>query len=201
MHVFEAECHTYLGQLIDKPFYGPQRLVVRRRRAPRAELVIEDLVEGDGAEAKAGMQVTVDYAGVDWSDGFEFDASWNRNDTFTFRLGAGEVIAGWDEGVQGMKVGGRRRITIPPDMAYGSRGAGGVIGPDETLIFVVDLRRVHARALHERVEARAQERVAAHVGERPAVASQGGADRVHDQGVPSHGGLPIQGVRGEWGPA
>jgi len=109
---------------------------------PPSELVIEDVVEGDGTEAKVGMQVTVDYAGVDWSDGFEFDASWNRNDSLTFRLGAGEVIAGWDEGVQGMKVGGRRRITIPPHLAYGSKGAGGVIGPDETLIFVVDLRRV-----------------------------------------------------------
>jgi peptidylprolyl isomerase len=109
---------------------------------PPTELTVEDLVEGDGREAKAGIQVTVDYAGVDWSDGFEFDASWNRNETFTFRLGAGEVIAGWDAGVQGMKVGGRRRITIPPHLAYGSRGAGGVIGPDETLIFVVDLRSV-----------------------------------------------------------
>lgn len=109
---------------------------------PPAELVIEDLVVGDGAEATAGMQVTVDYAGVDWSDGFEFDASWNRNETFSFRLGEAEVIAGWDEGVQGMKVGGRRCITIPPHLAYGSRGAGGVIGPDETLIFVVDLRNV-----------------------------------------------------------
>lgn len=107
-----------------------------------ADLVVEDLVEGEGPEAMAGHQVTVDYAGVLWSDGFEFDASWDRNDTFTFRLGAGEVIAGWDAGVQGMKVGGRRRITIPPHLAYGSRGAGGVIGPDETLIFVVDLRRL-----------------------------------------------------------
>lgn len=110
--------------------------------APPTDLVIEDLVEGEGTEATAGMQVSVDYAGVDWSDGFEFDASWNRNDPFTFRLGAGEVIAGWDRGVEGMKVGGRRRLTIPPDLAYGSRGAGGVIGPDETLIFVIDLRRV-----------------------------------------------------------
>lgn len=110
--------------------------------APPTDLVVEDLIPGDGATATAGMQVTVDYAGVNWSDGFEFDASWDRNDTFTFKLGAGQVIAGWDQGVQGMRVGGRRRITIPPDMAYGSRGAGGVIGPDETLIFVVDLRRV-----------------------------------------------------------
>lgn len=109
---------------------------------PPADLVIEDVVVGDGTEAKAGMQVTVDYAGADWSDGFEFDASWNRGEPFTFRLGAGEVIAGWDQGVAGMRVGGRRRLTIPPDLAYGSRGAGGVIGPDETLIFVVDLRRV-----------------------------------------------------------
>lgn len=109
---------------------------------PPTELVIEDLVEGDGQEATAGMQVTVDYAGINWSNGREFDASWNRNDTFSFNLGGGEVIQGWDQGVQGMKVGGRRRLTIPPDMGYGQFGAGGVIGPNETLIFVVDLRRV-----------------------------------------------------------
>jgi len=79
---------------------------------------------------------------ISWSNGREFDASWNRNDTFSFGLGAGQVIPGWDQGVQGMKVGGRRRLTIPPAMAYGSSGAGGVIGPNETLIFVVDLRNV-----------------------------------------------------------
>jgi len=107
---------------------------------PPTELVIEDLIVGDGQEATAGMQVTVDYAGISWSNGREFDASWNRNDTFSFGLGAGQVIPGWDQGVQGMKVGGRRRLTIPPAMAYGSSGAGGVIGPNETLIFVVDLR-------------------------------------------------------------
>ena len=109
---------------------------------PPADLMIEDLVEGDGPEATAGMQVTVDYMGINWSNGREFDASWNRNDTFSFGLGAGMVIPGWDQGVQGMKVGGRRRLTIPPQMAYGPSGAGGVIGPNETLIFVVDLRKV-----------------------------------------------------------
>ncbi len=109
---------------------------------PPGELEIEDLVEGDGTEATAGMQVTVDYVGVSWSTQREFDASWNRNDTFSFGLGAGQVIQGWDQGVQGMKVGGRRRLTIPPDMGYGEFGAGGVIGPNETLVFVVDLRSV-----------------------------------------------------------
>ena len=109
---------------------------------PPTSLQIEDLVTGEGQEAAAGMLATVDYVGVSWSSGAEFDASWNRNDTFAFNLGAGEVIQGWDLGVQGMKVGGRRRLTIPPDMGYGQFGAGGVIGPNETLIFVVDLRRV-----------------------------------------------------------
>jgi len=104
--------------------------------------VITVPIDGDGDEATSGVQVTVDYSGISWSSGREFDASWNRNDTFSFALGAGQVISGWDEGVAGMKVGGRRRITIPPNMAYGSGGAGGVIGPNETLIFVVDLREV-----------------------------------------------------------
>lgn len=105
-------------------------------------LQIEDVVVGEGPEAKPGMRVTVDYAGASWSTGDEFDASWNRGDPFTFSLGAGQVIAGWDQGVEGMQVGGRRVLTIPPDLAYGTRGAGGVIGPDETLIFVVDLRKI-----------------------------------------------------------
>jgi peptidylprolyl isomerase len=104
-----------------------------------AELIIVDEIEGDGAEAKRGQRVIVHYAGVAWSSGREFDASWNRGDTFDFRLGAGEVIGGWDEGVTGMKVGGRRRLTIPPHLGYGSRGAGGVIKGNETLVFVVDL--------------------------------------------------------------
>ena len=117
-------------------------VIVVPQGLPPGELEVEDLIVGDGTEATAGMQVTVDYAGVSWSSGREFDASWNRNDTFSFGLGAGQVIPGWDHGVQGMKVGGRRRLTIPPGMAYGSSGAGGVIGPNETLIFVVDLRSV-----------------------------------------------------------
>jgi peptidylprolyl isomerase len=107
--------------------------------APPADIVINDLVVGDGEEATAGRDVEVHYVGVAWSNGRQFDASWDRGDTFSFRLGAGQVIEGWDRGVQGMRVGGQRRLTLPPQLAYGSRGAGGVIGPDETLVFVVDL--------------------------------------------------------------
>ena len=106
---------------------------------PPAGLHIEDLVVGDGNEAVAGKAVMVHYVGVAWSSGKQFDASWDRGDTFDFRLGQGQVIQGWDQGVQGMKVGGRRRLTIPPAMGYGAQGAGGVIKGNETLVFVVDL--------------------------------------------------------------
>ena len=106
---------------------------------PPAEMVTEDLEAGDGDEAKAGQEVEVHYVGVSWRTRKQFDASWDRGETFRFRLGAGQVIKGWDEGVAGMKVGGRRRLVLPPSYAYGKRGAGGVIGPDETLVFVVDL--------------------------------------------------------------
>ena len=107
--------------------------------APPAELVIEDIEVGTGEEAKAGHNVEVHYAGNAWSTRQQFDASWDRGDTFRFQLGAGQVIGGWDQGVAGMKVGGRRRLVIPPSLGYGSRGAGGVIKPNETLVFVVDL--------------------------------------------------------------
>jgi peptidylprolyl isomerase len=107
--------------------------------APSYQLELEDLVEGDGPEAQAGHTVEVHYVGVAWSNKKQFDASWDRGDTFKFGLGKGMVIQGWDQGVAGMKVGGRRRITIPPMLGYGKRGAPGAIGPDETLVFVVDL--------------------------------------------------------------
>lgn len=107
--------------------------------APSYQLELEDLTVGDGDEAVAGRVVEVHYVGVSWKSGEQFDASWDRGDTFRFRLGAGEVIAGWDEGVAGMHVGGRRKITIPPAKGYGRRGAGRAIGPNETLVFVVDL--------------------------------------------------------------
>jgi peptidylprolyl isomerase len=106
------------------------------------ELGIEDLVEGEGEEATRGKKVSVHYVGVAFSTGEEFDASWNRGQPFEFKLGAGQVIPGWDAGVEGMKVGGRRKLTIPSAMAYGARGAGGVIQPHEPLIFVVDLLAV-----------------------------------------------------------
>ena len=109
-------------------------------------LQYEELVTGEGAEAKAGQHVTVHYTGWlrndDGSLGAKFDSSKDRNDPFEFALGAGHVIRGWDEGVQGMKVGGARRLTIPASLGYGARGAGGVIPPNATLIFDVDLLAV-----------------------------------------------------------
>jgi peptidylprolyl isomerase len=109
---------------------------------PPQELETKDLEEGTGAEAKSGDKVTVQYVGVDYKSGKEFDASWNRGEPFSFTLGASEVIPGWDQGIVGMKVGGRRELTIPPELAYGETGAPPAIPPNETLIFVVDLLEV-----------------------------------------------------------
>jgi peptidylprolyl isomerase len=106
---------------------------------PPADLTVDDLHEGTGAVANAGSTVSVHYVGVAWSNGKQFDASWDRGDHFSFPLGAGRVIAGWDQGVQGMREGGRRKLTIPPHLGYGASGAGGAIKGGETLVFVVDL--------------------------------------------------------------
>jgi peptidylprolyl isomerase len=107
-----------------------------------SELEIEDIETGEGEEATAGRSVSVHYVGVSFTTGEEFDASWNRGKPFGFKLGQGQVIPGWDKGVQGMRVGGRRKLTIPSELAYGARGAGGVIKPHEPLVFVVDLLSV-----------------------------------------------------------
>ena len=118
---------------MDKPeieFFDPE---------PPSDLVVTDIAEGDGIEATSGSTVSVHYVGVAHSTGEEFDASYNRGAPLQFRLGVGQVISGWDQGVAGMKVGGRRQLVIPPHLGYGDRGAGGVIKPGETLIFVVDL--------------------------------------------------------------
>ncbi|WP_188316840.1 FKBP-type peptidyl-prolyl cis-trans isomerase [Solihabitans fulvus] len=111
--------------------------------AAPADLVIKDITVGDGPEATPGQDVTVHYVGVSFESGAEFDSSWNRNEPFEFPLGGGRVIAGWDRGVAGMKVGGRRQLVIPAHLAYGDRGAGNVIKPGATLVFVVDLLGVN----------------------------------------------------------
>ena len=103
------------------------------------DLLIEEIVVGPGEEARVGQTAVVHYVGVGATSGEEFDASWNRGEPFKFPLGAGYVIQGWDQGVVGMRVGGRRRLVIPAHLGYGEQGAGGVIAPGETLIFVVDL--------------------------------------------------------------
>jgi len=109
---------------------------------PPKQLVENELIEGTGAEAKSGDEVTVQYVGVGYESEEEFDSSWSRNEPFPFQLGSGSVIPGWEQGVEGMKVGGRRELVIPPDLAYGEAGSPPAIGPNETLVFVVDLLEV-----------------------------------------------------------
>jgi peptidylprolyl isomerase len=117
--------------------------VVPPKGAPPKQLVTKDLEEGSGPAAKAGDEVSVQYVGVNYKSGEEFDASWDRGEPFTFMLGASQVIPGWDQGVAGMKVGGRRELVIPPALGYGSAGAPPAIPPNETLVFVVDLEAVN----------------------------------------------------------
>jgi peptidylprolyl isomerase len=111
--------------------------------APPKKLKVKDLKVGSGAKAKAGDEVTVQYVGVGYDSEEEFDASWDRGEPYPFELGASVVIPGWDQGIEGMKVGGRRELTIPPNLAYGASGSPPLIGPNETLIFVVDLVSVN----------------------------------------------------------
>ncbi len=115
--------------------------IAKPKGEPPKQLVAKDLVNGKGATAKAGSRLTVNYVGVSHSDGREFDSSFGK-DPFEFELGASMVIPGWDEGLEGMKVGGRRQLTIPPDKAYGAQGSPPAIGPNETLVFVIDLLAV-----------------------------------------------------------
>jgi peptidylprolyl isomerase len=126
---------TSVKPVIDKPSGSPPRRLVK-----------ENIVKGNGRTAKAGDRITVQYVGVAFSTGEEFDASWNTGRPFSFRLGVGQVIPGWDRGIVGMKVGGRRKLTIPPELAYGAEGAPPDIAPNETLVFVVDLVKINRRS-------------------------------------------------------
>lgn len=122
---------------------GTKPKVTVPQGSPPRKLVERDLIEGDGPAAKAGDEVTVHYVGVGFDSGKEFDASWDRGEPFSFSLGAGAVIPGWDQGIEGMKVGGQRELTIPANLAYGSAGFPPAIGPNEALVFVVDLLEVN----------------------------------------------------------
>jgi len=126
----------------DAGTFGTKPKVTVPSKAPTA-LEKTDLIVGTGDEAVAGKKVSVQYVGVSQKNKKQFDASWDRGQPFSFVLGQGNVIQGWDQGVPGMKVGGRRKLVIPADLAYGSRGAGSVIGPNEALVFVVDLVSVN----------------------------------------------------------
>ena len=121
---------------------GKKPPIAKPKGAPPAKLVKRDIVKGKGAPAKDGKTLTLQYVGIAYSTGEEFDASWGRGDPFKFKLGAGMVIPGWDKGLVGMRVGGRRQLVIPPDLAYGAQGQPPTIPPNATLVFVVDLLKV-----------------------------------------------------------
>jgi peptidylprolyl isomerase len=131
-----AEARATLEDLSVKP------VIEKPTGSPPRRLVKDDIVRGNGGTARPGDRVTVRYVGVSFSTGEEFDASWNTGRPYSFRLGAGDVIPGWDKGIVGMREGGRRELTIPPELAYGSEGAPPDIAPNETLVFVVDLVRI-----------------------------------------------------------
>jgi FKBP-type peptidyl-prolyl cis-trans isomerase len=111
-----------------------------------SSLQVNDITDGDGAEAQPGDTLSVQYVGVDYETGKEFDSSWDSGQPFTFQLGSRQVIPGWDQGIQGMRVGGRRELIVPPDLAYGKQGQPPAIGPNATLVFVVDLLDVKSGA-------------------------------------------------------
>jgi peptidylprolyl isomerase len=132
------EAATSTPEAASTPAATKPEITVPKGKAPK-KLIIKDLKVGDGPAAKPGQNVQVQYVGTSFKTGRQFDASWDRGEPFSFQLGAGQVIPGWDQGVAGMKVGGRRQLVIPPDLAYGKQGSPPAIGPDETLVFVIDL--------------------------------------------------------------
>ena len=135
------ESSSSKAEATSTPSKTKPEITVPKGKAPK-KLVINDIEEGTGETAEAGKQVTVQYVGISFLNGRQFDASWDRGEPFQFQLGSGSVIPGWDQGVEGMKVGGRRQLVIPPDLAYGPQGSPPTIGPNETLVFVIDLLSV-----------------------------------------------------------
>jgi peptidylprolyl isomerase len=131
-----------VSQEAEAPAKKTKPQVKKQQGAPPTKLVANDLEEGTGPAAKAGDEVSVQYVGVNYKSGQEFDASWGRGEPFTFALGSGMVIPGWEEGIEGMKVGGRRELIIPPGLGYGAAGSPPAIPPNETLVFVVDLEAI-----------------------------------------------------------
>jgi peptidylprolyl isomerase len=140
----EAPAKTETEAAVDPKDTSVKPVIDKPSGSPPKKLVVEDIVKGKGKTAKAGDNVSVQYVGVSFSNGEQFDASWDRGQPFSFELGTGGVIPGWDKGLEGMKEGGRRKLTIPPELGYGAQGTpDGAIAPNETLVFVVDLEQVN----------------------------------------------------------